>query len=143
MLVQQLSIFLENKVGRLKDVTQLMKDNHVNIRTLTVSDTSDFGILRIIVDNSVKAESALKDQGYTFSKTEVLAVEISDEPGGLNAVLEIIDRAKINIEYLYAFVHTSHDKAVNIFRFDDLQAAIDVLTKNNIRVLEGKELYQL
>jgi hypothetical protein len=143
MLVQQLSIFLENKVGRLKDVTQLLKENKVNIRTLTVSDTSDFGILRIIVDDCAKAERALKDQGYTFSKTDVLAVEISDEPGGLNAVLEIIDRAKINIEYLYAFVHTSQDKAVNIFRFDDLQAAIDVLTNNNIRVLEGKELYHL
>jgi len=143
MLVQQLSIFLENKVGRLKEVTQLLKDNNVNIRTLTVSDTSDFGILRIIVDDCSKAEIALKDQGYTFSKTDVLAVEISDKPGGLNKVLEVIDQSGLNIEYLYAFVHASQDMAINIFRFDDLQGAINVLTKNNIRVLEGKELYQL
>ncbi|ETR72024.1 MAG: ACT domain-containing protein [Candidatus Magnetoglobus multicellularis str. Araruama] len=143
MLVQQLSIFLENKVGRLKEVTQLLKDNNVNIRTLTVSDTSDFGILRIIVDDCSKAEIALKDQGYTFSKTDVLAVEISDKPGGLNEVLEVIDQSGLNIEYLYAFVHASQDMAINIFRFDDLQGAINVLTKNNIRVLEGKELYQL
>jgi len=143
MLVQQLSVFLENKVGRLKEVTQLLKDNNVNIRTLTVSDTTDFGVLRLIVDDTTKAERALKDQGYTFNKTEVIAVEIPDTPGGLNEVLDIIEKANLNIEYLYAFVHSSQDKAVNIFRFDDLQAAISTLTQNNIRVLEGKELYQL
>ncbi|KPA19384.1 amino acid-binding protein [Candidatus Magnetomorum sp. HK-1] len=143
MLVKQLSVFLENKVGRLKEVTQILKENNVNIRTLTVSDTTDFGILRIIVDDCDKAERALKDQGYTFNKTDVLAVEIKDEPGGLNSVLEIIDRSGLNIEYLYAFVHSRQDMAVNIFRFDKLDEAIKVLTDNNIKVIEGKELYQL
>jgi len=143
MLVKQLSIFLENKVGRLKEVTQILKDNNVNIRSLTVSDTTDFGILRIIVDNCDKAEKALKDQGYTFNKTDVLAVEIKDEPGGLNEVLEVIDNHGLNIEYLYAFVHSRQDMAINIFRFDNLEEAIKVLTDNNIKVIEGKELYQL
>ncbi|MBF0449437.1 MAG: ACT domain-containing protein [Candidatus Magnetomorum sp.] len=143
MFVKQLSIFLENKVGRLKEVTQLLKDNDVNIRTLTLSDTTDFGILRIIVDNCAKAERALKGQGYTFSKTDVLAVEIKDEPGGLNTVLEIVDRSGLNIEYLYAFVPSRQGMAVNIFRFDNLEAAIKVLTENNIKVIQGDELYQL
>jgi len=143
MLVKQLSIFLENKVGRLREVTQLLKESNVNIRTLTVSDTSDFGILRIIVDDCEKAERALKDQGYTFNKTDVLAVEIKDEPGGLNAVLEIIDRNGLNIEYLYAFVLSRQGMAVNIFRFDNLEEAIKVLTQNNIKVVRGEELYQL
>jgi len=143
MLVKQLSIFLENKVGRLREVTQLLKDTGVNIRTLTVSDTSDFGILRIIVDDCAKAEQALKNQGYTFNKTDVLAVEIKDEPGGLNAVLEIIDQHGLNIEYLYAFVHSRQEIAVNIFRFDNLEKAINVLTENNIKVVKGDDLYHL
>jgi len=143
MHVNQLSVFIENKIGRLKEITTILKEAHVNIRTLTLSDTSDFGVLRLIVDNHALAEESLKKQGFTLNTTKVLAVEVEDQPGGLHHILEVIQDSGINIEYLYAFVNRSGDKAINIFRFDNLEEAAKILMKNGIQVIDGNTLYSL
>ncbi len=143
MKVEQISIFLENKPGGLENVTRILRDANINIRTLAVADTSDFGIVRLIVDHVVDAVGVLKANGYTVSRTNVVAVEVPDQPGGLHSILEVLAQAKINIEYMYAFVERSGENAVMLFRFDNPDAAIDVLLKNNKTVLPGEKLYSL
>jgi len=141
MKVEQISIFIENKTGRLADVSGVLGDAGVNIRALSLADTSDFGILRLIVDKIDDAKSILKEKGFTVSKTEVIAVEVPDRPKGLHGILEVLDNAKVNVEYMYAFVERSGDNAVIIFRFDDVDAAINVLQKNQVKIIEGKSIY--
>jgi hypothetical protein len=143
MKVEQISIFLENKPGGLENVTRILKDAQINIRTLAVADTSDFGIVRLIVDHVADAVRVLKENGYTVSRTNVVAVEVPDQPGGLHGILEVLATAKINIEYMYAFVERSGENAVMLFRFDDPDAAIEVLIKNGKTVLAGEKLYSL
>ncbi len=143
MKVEQISIFLENKPGGLENVTRILRDAHINIRTLAVADTSDFGIVRLIVDHVAEAKRVLKENGYTVSLTNVVAVEVPDQPGGLHGILEVLAKAGINIEYMYAFVERSGENAVMLFRFDNSDAAIDVLLKNNKTVLPGEKLYSL
>lgn len=143
MKVEQISIFLENKPGGLENVTRILRDANINIRTLAVADTSDFGIVRLIVDHVAEANRVLKENGYTVSLTNVVAVEVPDQPGGLHSILEVLAQAKINIEYMYAFVERSGENAVMLFRFDNSDTAIDVLLKNNKTVLPGEKLYSL
>jgi len=143
MKVEQLSIFLENKPGGLEQVTRILKDAEINIRTLSLADTTDFGILRLIVNDVDAAALALKTQGLRVSRTTVVAVEVPDRPGGLHGILEVLSRNGINVEYLYAFVEKSGQNAVIIFRFDDPNTAIDVLQKNGLTVLPGAKLYAL
>jgi hypothetical protein len=143
MKVEQISIFLENKPGGLEDVTRILKDAQINIRTLSLADTTDFGILRLIVNDVDKASRVLKEQGYRISRTTVVAVEVPDRPGGLHSILEILSKNGINVEYLYAFVERSGENAVIIFRFDAPEAAIDVLQKSGLTVLPGAKLYGL
>ncbi len=143
MKVDQISIFLENKSGRLAEVTRVLGKAGVNIRALSLADTSDFGILRLIVNDSAKAVNVLKENQFTVSMTQVVAVEVSDRPGGLAHILDILEREKINVEYMYAFVERSSDNAVIIFRFDDIDRAIKTLTAKGITVLEGKKVYCL
>ncbi|MBW2036575.1 MAG: ACT domain-containing protein [Deltaproteobacteria bacterium] len=143
MRVEQISIFLENKAGRLAEVTRVIGEAGVNIRALSLADTSDFGILRLIVSDNDKAKAALKKHGFTVGKTNVVAVEVEDRPGGLNRVLEVLSRQNINVEYMYAFVQHTGKNAVIIFRFDDTDAAISLLKENGIKVLEGKTVYTL
>jgi hypothetical protein len=143
MKAEQISIFLENKAGRLSEVTGILARAQVNIRALALADTSDFGVLRLIVDNNAAAEQALKESGFTVRKTMVVAVEVDDRPGGLFNILEILKTARINVEYMYAFIRQSGDKAIMVFRFDQPDEAIEVLTKNGMRVINGKELYKL
>ena len=138
MKVEQISIFIENKSGRLAEVCGILGNAGVNIRALSLADTSDFGILRLIVDNSEKALKHLKEQHFTVSKTEVIGVEVPDRPGGLSKILQILDKNAINVEYMYAFVERSGDNAVIIFRFDHVDEAISVLTDNGIKVLKSK-----
>ena len=107
MKVEQISIFLENKAGRLAEVTRILGKGGINIRALSLADTSDFGILRLIVNDHEKAKQILKDNGFTVGRTEVIAVEVEDRPGGLNSILEILFKANINVEYMYAFVQQS------------------------------------
>lgn len=141
MHVEQISIFIENKFGRLAEVTRVLGDAGVNIRTLSLADTSDFGILRLIVNDTEKAKSVLKERGFTVSKTEVVAVEIPDRPGGLADILQVLDSDGINVEYMYAFVERCGENAVMIFRFDETQKAIAALTAKNFTVLPGERLY--
>jgi hypothetical protein len=143
MRVEQISIFLENKSGRLAEVTDVLASGGVNIRALSLADTADFGILRLIVDRVDQAKQALKDKGFTIGRTEVLALEVPDRPGGLAEILRILGKAGINVEYMYAFVQRSLDNAIVIFRFDELEKAIQVLTGAGVRILRGEELYAL
>jgi hypothetical protein len=143
MKVEQISIFIENKSGRLAKVTRILGDADINIRVLSLADTSDFGILRLIVDNVEKAKSVLKENGFTVNKTEVVAVEVPDRPGGLSNILQFLDNEQINVEYMYAFVERGSGNAVIIFRFDDTDKAIETLLRGSFNILEGKRLYSM
>jgi hypothetical protein len=143
MRVEQISVFLENRAGRLAEITRVLGEAGVNIRALSLADTSDFGILRLIVSDNDKAKEALKKHGFTVGKTSVVAVEVEDRPGGLNRILEILSKENINVEYMYAFVQHSGENALMIFRFDDIDAAVKLLLDNDIKVLEGKTVYTL
>lgn len=143
MHAQQISIFLENKAGRLAEVTEILAQAKVNIRALALADTSDFGVLRLIVDDNQKAEGALKQGGFTVSKTDVVAVEVDDRPGGLHHILELLQNAGINVEYMYAFVQHSGTNAVMIFRFDQPDEALRVLRDDGLKVIEGHRLYTM
>jgi hypothetical protein len=143
MRAEQISVFLENKAGRLAEVTAILSEADVNIRALALADTSDFGVLRLIVDNNVKAVEALKNRGFTVGRTDVLAVEVEDKPGGLHRILDMLHKAQINVEYMYAFVQHSGENAVMIFRFDNIDEAVRVLEENNVKVINGSKVYTL
>lgn len=143
MKVDQLSIFLENRAGRLAEVTRILTEAGVNIRALSLADTSDFGILRLIVSDFAKAKEELKKAGFTVGRTTVVAAEVSDEPGGLHNILSMLQEAGINVEYMYAFVQQSGDSAVLIFRFDRTDQGIELLQKSGINIIPGDKLYSL
>jgi len=143
MKVEQISIFIENKSGRLAEVARVLGEQGVNIRALSLADTSDFGILRLLVDNTDIALSTLKKEGFTVNKTEVVAVEVPDQPGGLCNILQILDEAQINVEYMYAFVERNAGNAVIIFRFDEIDSAISALQGKGVSILTGEKLYSL
>ena len=143
MKVEQISIFIEHKSGRLAEVTRILGDAGVNIRALSLADTSDFGILRLIVDQTDKAKDVIKAEGFTVSKTEVVAVEVPDRPKGLSGILDVLDAGKVNVEYMYAFVERCGENAVIIFRFDNTEEAIKVLLDNGINVLKGERVCQM
>lgn len=143
MLVKQISVFLENKSGRLAEVTKILGDNGIDISALSIADTTDFGILRLIVNQPEKAESVLRENGFTVSCTSVIAIAVADKPGGLAAALEVLDRESIGIEYMYAFVGKTSDEALVILRVETPDRAVDALSKNNIRVLSSSVVYEL
>lgn len=142
-MAKQISVFLENKAGRLSHVTKVLGEANINIRALSIADTSDFGILRIIVSDPENAYKILKDAGFTVSETEVIAVQVPDSPGGLATVLEQMSDANLNIEYLYAFLGTSEDDALVIFKVEDFAKARDTFIEKGIKFLDEKQLYQL
>ena len=143
MKVEQISIFLENRAGRLTDVTRVLSQAGINIRALSLADTSDFGILRLIVTDHERAKEVLKENGFTVGRTSVVAVEVDDRPGGLHSILELLSNNQINVEYMYAFVQQTGMNAIMIFRFDRTDQAIEILQKNSIRIIPGEELYNL
>jgi hypothetical protein len=143
MKVEQISIFIENKSGRLAEITRILGEAGVNIRALSLADTSDFGILRLIVNDGAKANAVLKEKGFTVSMTEVVAVEVPDRPGGLSAILQALDQESINVEYMYAFVERCGGNAVIIFRFDETDKAIVALQASGFKMLEGSRLYNM
>lgn len=143
MKVKQISVFLENKHGRLAQVTRVLGDQNINIRALSIADTTDFGILRLIVNEPEAAYRALKDAGFTVSTTDVIAVEVGDEPGGLARVLEILQQVHINIEYLYAFLQKATNAALVVFRVEQIDEAIRVLQEHQISILDGSRVYAL
>ncbi len=143
MKAEQISVFLENKAGRLAEVAGILAEAGVNIRALSLADTSDFGVLRLIVDNNEKTKEILKKRGFTVGKTNVVAVKVTDRPGGLHNILDILYNAGINVEYMYAFVQQSGNNAVMIFRFDNTDKAVEILNKNGIQMIDGKTLYTM
>ena len=143
MRVEQISIFLENKAGRLAEVTSILSEAGVNIRALSVADTSDFGVLRLIVDDNAKAEKVLKDSGFSVGKTNVVAVEVEDKPGGLHRILSLLTKAGINIEYMYSLVTQRNGNAVLIFRFDNIDGAVKLMEENGIPVINGSKVHAM
>lgn len=143
MKVEQISIFLENRAGRLEEVTRILAENQISIRALSLADTSDFGILRLIVSDHEKAKKALKENGFTVGRTSVVAVEVDDQPGGLNAILQILSAGGVNVEYMYAFVQQSSKTAIIVFRFDKTDQAIELLQQKGLHIIPGDTLYNL
>ncbi len=143
MRVKQLSVFLENKGGRLAEVLTILAGEGINMRALSLADTRDFGVLRIIVNDVEKAHSVLKANGVTACETDVIAIEVPDRPGGLAEILELLGKQNVSVEYMYAFVTKSGDKAIMIFRFDNPDQATGALQRGGVRILAGSELYSL
>ncbi len=143
MKVQQISVFLENRAGRLAQIARLLGNARINIRALSIADTSDFGILRLIVNDVDKALAALRSNSYTVSLTDVVVIEVPDRPGGLADVLEALQKANVNVEYLYAFVEKTSDKAMVVFRFDDTEAALKIIGAIGVSVLSAEKVYAL
>ncbi len=142
-MVNQISVFLENKCGRLVNVCQTLGRENINIRALSIADTSDFGILRLIVDQPERALSVLKEEGFMAMETEVIAVEIPDSPGGLADVLHYLEEAEINIEYLYSFVEKPAKDALILMRLDDIEKAKKVMEEKGIPLIGGERIYSL
>ena len=141
MLVKQISVFLENKEGRVAQVAKTLSEADINIRALSIADTTEFGILRLIVDKPEEAEKALHADGFTVSITKVIAVSIEDEPGGLAKALEVLHENKISVEYIYAFISKTNHKANVILRVEDCDGAIESLEAHGFEVLSSKEVY--
>lgn len=142
MKLKQLSVFLENKPGRLRELCALLAENGVNIITLSLADTEQFGILRLIVKEHDRAKELLVENGFVAKLTDVIAVEVKDEPGGLSEILQIEEASGISVEYMYAFTIKSGENAVLLFRFDDMDKALEALQQANLGVLGREELYQ-
>jgi hypothetical protein len=143
MKAEQLSVFLENRAGRLAEVTRTLAEAGINIRALSLADTSDFGILRMIVCDHAKAQTVLKEKGFTLGRTSVVAVEVPDTPGGLDDVLQLVSQNGINVEYMYAFVQREPSSAVMIFRFDKVDQAIEALNAGNFTIIPSDKLCRL
>ncbi len=137
MKVQQLSIFLENKPGHLENALKVLADRGINIMTLTIAEASDFGIVRMIVNKPDDAAAALRENQFTCSTTDVLALELDDTPGALLKALHAFSKHNLNIEYMYAFTEKRGDRAVMIFRFDDIQAAIKSLSSEGYNIVKN------
>jgi len=140
MKVRQLSIFLENRSGRLAEVTDILGKSGINIRALSLADTSDFGILRVIVEDTDKSLRILEEKGFTVTVTDVLAVEVEDKPGGLSRVLNLLNSQDVNVEYMYAFMEKLTDHALLIFRIEDIERAIEICREHGIKILSEKEV---
>ncbi|MBP7654333.1 ACT domain-containing protein [Candidatus Dependentiae bacterium] len=140
MLLKQISIFLENKPGKLAEVTKILHDNKVNIRALSMADTTDFGILRIIVPEVEKIYKLLKDNHLTVKITEVIGVKVKDCPGGLHEIINYFAQDNINVEYMYAFVNKSGNDAIIIFKVKNIQQAINILVNNSIELFKYEDI---
>jgi hypothetical protein len=140
MRIRQLSIFMENRAGRLARITTAIGRAGVNIRAMSLADTSDFGILRLIVTDAEKAFDILKDQGFTVKVSDVIAVAIPDVPGALGNLLTIMERADLNVEYMYVVSEKRMEEAILILRFDDLDRAVEVLLENDITVVDEEKV---
>ncbi len=141
MKLHQLSVFLENTPGRLSEPCNLLSKAGINILTLSLADTQQFGILRLLVRDWQKAKKVLDDAGCVVNVTEVVAIEVADRPGGLAEILHIMETEGVNIEYMYAFTFRTEDRAVLVFRFDNPDAAIKLLSARGVNVLGSADLY--
>ena len=140
MKLTQISVFLENRKGRLYDVCNLLGKNNINIRALTIAETESFGVLRIVVDKSDLAVEILRKNGFVANLTSVIAVEVGDKPGGLAAILKILADNDVNVEYMYGFVEKFSDNALLVFRFEDVEKAQKILIEKNVKIVTSKEI---
>ncbi len=143
MKIPQISIFIENRVGRLANIATTLGEIGVNIRAMSLADTSEFGILRLIVDKTEEAVEVLKTYGYAVRVSPVMAVEIPDRPGGLGELLSTLQAASLNVEYMYAFVQKNSDTAVMILRIEDIDRALSTITDHHYPMITAEQLYRL
>lgn len=143
MLIKQISVFIDNSKGNLSKLTKVLGEGKIDLIAFSIADTTNFGLIRCIVEDSEKALEILKHAGFTAKTTEVLAVEVPNRSGGLSEVLDLLDVNDIEIEYLYSFVRSKIDKALILFRVEEIERTIEVLSKNDIRILTGKEVYSI
>ena len=140
MKITQISVFLENRKGRLYDVCSLLGGKGINIRALTIAETESFGVLRIVVDKPQAALDQFRENGFVANLTDVVAVEVGDEPGGLAAVLKLLNDNDVNVEYMYGFVEKFSDKALLVFRFENAELAHKILTDKGVKVVTQSEI---
>lgn len=141
MKIKQISVFIENKPGHLSSACKVLSDAKINIITLSLADTEQFGILRLIVQDWVRAKKLLEEQNFVVNLTDVIATQVCDQPGGLHEILSVIDKSQINIEYMYAFTARQGNCALLVFRFDYPDKAIEWLQQNNIGVVSQDDLF--
>ena len=140
MKLKQISVFLENKEGKLKNAIEILSKNDINIRALSIADTSNFGILRLIVNDYEKAKTTLENENYVVKLTEVIAVRVEDKPGGLNQMLTALYDKGINVEYIYAFVDSTDGQALVVVKIENLEEGIATLESADIKVLDAEEV---
>ena len=143
MTIQQISVFVPNVPGWLADITETLAKNEIDIRALSIADTTDFGILRIIVDKPAETLAVLRGNDMIVTVTDVLAVHIDDQPGGLSFILRLLADANISIEYLYAFVTRKENNAYVVFRLEDNAAANDIFEKNGVKLAAPEDIYEM
>ncbi|OGF49292.1 MAG: acetolactate synthase [Candidatus Firestonebacteria bacterium RIFOXYA2_FULL_40_8] len=141
--VKQVSIFLENKKGRLLDALKALAKAKINIRALSVADTADYGILRMIVSDVPRSKAALEASGFTVKETEVIAIGVNDQPGGLAKILEVLNNAGLNVEYVYAFAEKHENDAIVVLRTENIELGIKTLTNAKVKILEAKKVYSI
>ncbi|MDD1752789.1 MAG: ACT domain-containing protein [Methanotrichaceae archaeon] len=140
MEIKQISLFVENKPGRMAKVSKTLSDANVNIRALTIAEAGDFGVIRMVVDDPEKGYKVLKDNGFTVSTTEVLAVEMKDAPGGLYTIVNTLGESSVNVDYAYAFVTAKAQRAMLILRVDDIAKARKALGAKGIKIATREEI---
>lgn len=142
MLIKQLSVFIENKVGRLKDVTKVLKDHDINIASFSLADTAEYGMLRMIVSDPEEGRRILREQGFSAKLTDVIAVKIAQKPGTLHEVVKLLFEAGLSVEYMYTLATAGRDTSI-IVKTSDLNRALEVLKANGYEVCSAKEAYEI
>ena len=143
MLIKQISVFIENMPGKLGEVTQVLGENGIDMSALSLADTTNFGILRLIVNDPDKACQVLRNHDFIVKQSDVVAAVIDDRPGGLTAVLQILSGAQVSVEYMYAFVGNQDGHAVVVMRTDNAETALQALEDNHVSTLDPKDIYRL
>ena len=143
MAIKQISIFIENKEGRIKKAISILGEKDINIRALSIADTTKYGILRLIVSDNVKAMIALEEKGFVVRENDVVIVSVPDKPNGLNSVLEVLDEKDINLEYMYAFISNKTDEAIVVMWFENMEEAVELLKDSDVNILEKEDIEKL
>ncbi len=143
MAIKQLTVFIQNKKGTVVSVTEILSKNNINLRALSIAETQDFGILRLIVNDEKAAENVLKENGYLIKTIDVVGVKIGDEPGKLTAALDVLDKANINVEYLYAFMARTEKHAYVVLRVEDNEEAEELLTSAGFKMITEADICKL
>ncbi|AMK15207.1 acetolactate synthase [Methanobrevibacter olleyae] len=141
--ITQLSIFLENKRGNLYNTLDLLAQHNINIRALFLADTTEFGILRLVVQDPIKAKEILEENNYIVKNTPIIGAELDDTPGGLSSILKIIKDEGIDLEYLYAFTHEKTEKAILLLQANDLDNLMAILSAYKVHLVPAEEVYNL